>query len=153
MSPTSFVPDRGDVVWMDFTPQAGHQQSGRRPAVVLSPAAYNAKVGLALVCPITSQAKGYPYEVDIPAGLGEPILVGGLSSLPHSAPDDDRDRFSVARRCLMNVHDEPRLPVERVHRPNVSTIKFAVSLPEKFCWPVIRLPSRIAKPRQRPACT
>lgn len=55
------VPDRGDAVWID--PQAGHEQAGRRPALVLSPAAYNAKVGLAIVCPITSQIKGYPFEV------------------------------------------------------------------------------------------
>ena len=61
------VPDRGDVVWLDFTPQAGHEQAGRRPGVVLSPAAYNGKVGLALVCPITTQAKGYPFEVAIPS--------------------------------------------------------------------------------------
>jgi len=61
------APDRGDVVWLDFTPQAGHEQAGRRPGVVLSPAAYNRKVGLALVCPITTQAKGYPFEVAIPA--------------------------------------------------------------------------------------
>jgi mRNA interferase MazF len=63
------VPDRGDVVWITFTPQAGHEQAGRRPAVVLSPAAYNGKVGLALLCPLTSQIKGYPYEVWVPAGL------------------------------------------------------------------------------------
>jgi mRNA interferase MazF len=60
------APDRGDVVWLDFNPQAGHEQSGRRPAVVLSPLRYNARVGLALVCPITSQAKGYPFEVALP---------------------------------------------------------------------------------------
>ena len=63
------APDRGDVVWITFTPQAGHEQAGRRPAVILSPAAYNAKVGLALLCPITSQVKGYPFEVAMPAGL------------------------------------------------------------------------------------
>ena len=62
------VPDRGDVVWLDFNPQTGHEQAGRRPGVVLSPRAYNAKVGLALVCPITSQVKGYPFEVAIPEG-------------------------------------------------------------------------------------
>ena len=61
----SVVPDRGDLVWLDFTPQAGHEQAGRRPGVVLSPVAYNRKVGLALVCPITTQAKGYPFEVPI----------------------------------------------------------------------------------------
>ncbi|MHB8733212.1 MAG: endoribonuclease MazF [bacterium] len=63
------MPDRGDVVWITLAPQAGHEQAGRRPAVVLSPAAYNGKVGLALLCPITNQVKGYPFEVAIPAGL------------------------------------------------------------------------------------
>ncbi len=64
----NFVPHRGDVVWIDMQLQAGHEQSGRRPAVVLSPKAYNSKVGLALLCPITNQAKGYPFEVMIPHG-------------------------------------------------------------------------------------
>ena len=64
------VPERGDVVWLDFTPQRGHEQAGRRPALVLSPRAYNDKVGLAIVCPITGQKKGYPFEVDIPDGHG-----------------------------------------------------------------------------------
>jgi mRNA interferase MazF len=64
-----FVPDRGDIVWLDFTPQAGHEQRGQRPALVLSPAAYNGRVGLALACPVTSQIKGYPFEVLLPEGL------------------------------------------------------------------------------------
>ncbi len=64
-----YVPSRGDVVWLSFSPQAGHEQAGRRPALVISPASYNGKVGLALLCPITSQVKGYPFEVSIPAGL------------------------------------------------------------------------------------
>ena len=59
----TYVPDRGDAVWLQFDPQAGHEQAGRRPALVLSPAAYNGKVGLAMLCPITSQSKGYPFEV------------------------------------------------------------------------------------------
>lgn len=66
----TYVPDRGDVVWITLNPQAGYEQAGRRPAVVLSPAEYNGKVGLAILCPITSQTKGYPFEVLIPAGLG-----------------------------------------------------------------------------------
>lgn len=66
---TSYVPDRRDIVWITFNPQAGHEQAGRRPALVISPKAYNAKVGLALLCPITNQVKGYPFEVQIPAGL------------------------------------------------------------------------------------
>ena len=63
---SSVAPDRGDVMWINFNPQRGHEQAGRRPALVLSPVAYNDKVGLALVCPITNQKKGYPFEVDIP---------------------------------------------------------------------------------------
>ncbi len=65
----AYIPDRGDVVWLDFNPQAGHEQAGKRPAFVLSPAAYNQKVGLALLCPVTNQIKGYPFEVDIPENL------------------------------------------------------------------------------------
>jgi mRNA interferase MazF len=65
----TFVPRRGDVVWMTFNPQSGHEQAGRRPAVVLSPETYNGKVGLAILCPITNQIKGYPFEVLIPSGL------------------------------------------------------------------------------------
>ena len=66
---TAYVPDRGDAVWITLDPQAGHEQAGRRPAVVLSPAAYNGKVGLAILCPVTTQIKGYPFEVVLPAGL------------------------------------------------------------------------------------
>jgi len=64
-----FIPDRGDVVWINMQPQAGHEQSGRRPAIVLSPKIYNNKTNLALLCPITNQIKGYPFEVSIPSGL------------------------------------------------------------------------------------
>jgi mRNA interferase MazF len=65
----SYVPDRGHLVWLCFDPQAGHEQAGWRPALVLSPAAYNSRAGLALVCPITTQRKGYPFEVPLPTGL------------------------------------------------------------------------------------
>lgn len=65
----AYVPSRGDVVWLDFNPQTGHEQAGRRPAFVLSPASYNRKVGLALFCPVTNKSKGYPFEVDVPVGL------------------------------------------------------------------------------------
>ena len=64
-----FVPDRGDLLWLHFDPQVGREQAGRRPALALSPRAYNAKVGLALFCPVTSAVKGYPFEVPIPNGL------------------------------------------------------------------------------------
>jgi mRNA interferase MazF len=65
----AYVPDRGDVVWITLNPQAGREQGGRRPALILSPTLYNGKVGLAVLCPVTSQVKGYPFEVLIPAGL------------------------------------------------------------------------------------
>ena len=69
VSRTPYVPKRGDVVWMTMNPQAGPEQAGRRPAVILSQGAYNAKVGLALMVPITSRVKGYPFETLVPSGL------------------------------------------------------------------------------------
>lgn len=69
VSAKTYVPRRGDIVWITLNPQAGHEQAGRRPAVVLSPEEYNAKVGLAILCPVTNQIKGYPFEVKIPADL------------------------------------------------------------------------------------
>jgi len=69
VNPMTYVPERGHVVWITSSPQAGHEQAGRRPAVILSPAIYNGKVGLAVMCPLTNQIKGYPFEVLVPAGL------------------------------------------------------------------------------------
>ena len=66
----AFVPDAGDLIWLTFDPQAGHEQAGRRPALVLSPKAYNRKSELALVCPVTNQMKGYPFEVPAPPSCG-----------------------------------------------------------------------------------
>lgn len=63
------APDRGDIVWVDFDPQAGREQWGRRPALIVSPGSYNQKVGLVLLCPITSRRKGYPFETPLPRGL------------------------------------------------------------------------------------
>ena len=65
----AYVPDRGDIVRLSFDPQAGHEQAGRRPAVILSPKAYNLRVGLALICPVTTKVKGYPFEVALPLNL------------------------------------------------------------------------------------
>ncbi len=65
----SYVPRRGDLVWLSFDPQAGHEQAGRRPAFVVSPESYNRKTGLFLACPVTSKVKGYPFEVPLPDGL------------------------------------------------------------------------------------
>lgn len=80
---SAYVPDRGDLVWVQFTPQAGHEQAGHRPAVVVSPAAYNRLLGLALVMPVTNRAKGYPFEVPIPGGsaVSGVILADQLKSI------------------------------------------------------------------------
>jgi mRNA interferase MazF len=67
-----YVPEAGDIVWISFNPQAGREQAGHRPAVVLSPSAYNAKIGLMLCCPMTTRIKGYPFEVVI---AGPPLSV------------------------------------------------------------------------------
>ncbi len=79
----AYVPDAGDLVWLTFDPQRGREQAGRRPALVVSPAAYNAKTGLALVCPVTSRIKGYPFEVPLPRGLpvGGVVLADHIKSL------------------------------------------------------------------------
>jgi mRNA interferase MazF len=69
MRPAGYIPCRGDLVWIALNPQAGHEQAGRRPAVVLSPESYNAAVGLALFCPVTNRIKGYPWEVALPEGF------------------------------------------------------------------------------------
>ncbi len=68
-APALDSPDRGHLVWVSLDPQSGHEQAGRRPALVLSPASYNRAVGLALFCPVTGRATGYPFEVPLPAGL------------------------------------------------------------------------------------
>jgi len=69
VNPQSYVPKCGDVVWITLNPQAGHEQAGRRPAIVLSPRSYNSKTGLAIFCPVTSHVKGYPFEVLLPERL------------------------------------------------------------------------------------
>ncbi len=66
---SSYIPERGDLIWFQFNPQFGHEQAGKRPALVISPAAYNERVRLTLVCPVTSKIKGYPFEVIIPQDL------------------------------------------------------------------------------------
>ena len=68
MVASAYVPDAGDLIWLTFDPQAGHEQRGRRPALILSPRAYNAKARLVIACPITSHVKGYPFEVSLPPG-------------------------------------------------------------------------------------
>jgi mRNA interferase MazF len=98
MSP-AYIPGRGDLVWLEFTPQTGSEQAGRRPALVISPKSYNGKVGLGLFCPSTSRVKGYPFEVRLPEGSGVDgvVLADQLKSLDwrarkaklieHASPD------------------------------------------------------------------
>ena len=82
-----YIPQRGEVVWINFTPQSGHEQTGKRPALVISPAIYNKKVGLAVFCPITSQKKGYPFEVIIPEGnkIQGVVLADQVKSLDYNS--------------------------------------------------------------------
>ena len=84
-----YVPARGDVVWLSFTPQAGHEQAGHRPALVLSPRTYNEKTSLALFCPITSRVKGYPFEVPLSAtsAVSGVVLADQVKSLDWRARD------------------------------------------------------------------
>jgi len=70
-----YVPERGDIVWLQFNPQRGHEQAGHRPALVISPREYNRRVGLALFCPITSKRKGYPFEVCTVLGTIEGVIL------------------------------------------------------------------------------
>src|ERR1700684_3598116 len=76
-----YVPDAGEIVWIDFTPQAGHEQGGRRPALVLSPAAYNGKTDLMICCPLTTQIKNYPFEVLIGGAPPNAVLADQMKSL------------------------------------------------------------------------
>ena len=109
----AYTPDRGDIVWLRFNPQAGHEQAGRRPALVISPKAYNRKVGLALFCPITSQVKGYPFEVNLPKGLKATgaVLCDQIKSLDwrarkatmlRPAPDDVIDEATAKILALVD---------------------------------------------------
>ena len=87
MSRQRYIPDRGDLVWLDFRPQAGREQAGRRPAVVVSPKTYNRPTHLALVCPVTNRSKGYPFEVRIPGAVAIQgvVLADQLKSLDWQA--------------------------------------------------------------------
>jgi len=93
-----YVPDRGHVVWVDFDPQAGHEQAGHRPALVLSSKEFNKKMGVAFVCPITNKPKGIPFEVPVPAGAD----VTGVILCQHAKSLDWR-----ARRCAFKCQLDP----------------------------------------------
>ncbi|MFH1853450.1 MAG: endoribonuclease MazF [Candidatus Neomarinimicrobiota bacterium] len=103
-----YIPDRGDIVWLNFTPQSGHEQMGNRPAIVLSPKQYNSKTGLAIFCPITSNKKGYPFEVVIPEKLkiSGVILSDQIKSLDwkaRTAQFVDRVPESVTKECSLKL--------------------------------------------------
>ncbi len=105
---TPYIPGRGDVVWVQFNPQAGHEQAGRRPALVVSPASYNRRVGLALLCPITSQVKGYPFEVSLPVGgkVSGVVLADQIKSLDWRARQAElvaRAPEAVTREVLQKL--------------------------------------------------
>jgi len=76
-----YVPDAGDIVWLNFDPQAGHEQAGHRPALVVSPSSYNNKIGLMLCCPMTTQVKAYPFEVAIAGSRDGVVLADQIKSL------------------------------------------------------------------------
>ena len=101
----TYVPQTGDFIWLTFDPQAGREQAGRRPTLVLSPGPYNAKSGLALVCPITNQAKGYPFEVAVPAAHGATgvVLADHVKSVDWKAR-----RAEKIGRCPSEAIDEVR---------------------------------------------
>jgi mRNA interferase MazF len=76
-----YVPEAGDIVWLNFTPPAGHEQAGHRPALVVSPAAYNGKTSLMICCPMTTQIKGYPFEVQIAGVAPSAVLADQVKNL------------------------------------------------------------------------
>jgi mRNA interferase MazF len=99
----AYIPAAGDLIWLTFQPQVGHEQAGRRPALVLSPRLYHQKSGLALVCPVTSRAKGYPFEVAVPSSCG----VTGVILADHLRSVDWRARRAEKLgRCPIEVTNE-----------------------------------------------
>jgi len=102
-----FIPEAGDVVWLEFSPQAGHEQAGHRPALVLSPAAYNSKTGTMVCCPMTTQLKGYPFEVVIHAeGVSSAVLSDQVKNL------DWRARKATTKGCVSSDElDEVRAKI------------------------------------------
>ena len=98
-----YVPDAGDIIWLTFSPQAGHEQAGRRPALILSPRGYNGKTSLALLCPITSRVKGYPFEVPLPPG-------GAVTGVVLA--DQIKSMDWRARRTRFEAHVSPQVMTE-----------------------------------------
>ena len=101
----TYTPDRGDVVWLNFTPQSGHERAGTRPALVVSPRAYNQKSGLMLACPITTKIKGYPFEVVIHAKKTSGVILA-----------DQIKSFDWKARKAAFVERAPKLVLSRVQQ-------------------------------------
>lgn len=101
------VPDAGDIVWLEFSPQAGHEQVGHRPALVLSPAAYNDKTGMMVCCPMTTQIKGYPFEVIVGENPPSAVLSDQVKSLDWRARRAKR-KGRVAAEALAEVRGKIR---------------------------------------------
>jgi len=104
---SSKVPDSGDIAWLKFTPQAGHEQSGHRPALVLSPAAYNSKTSLMVCCPMTTQLKGYPFEVVVSRDPPSAVLADQVKSLDWRARNATR-KGRVSDAVLAEVRAKVR---------------------------------------------
>ena len=102
-----YVPEAGDIVWLNFTPQAGHEQAGHRPALVLSPAAYNDKTGLMICCPMTTQIKAYPFEVLIAGTPRSAVLADQVKSLDWRARKATR-KAAVSTEELEDVRAKIR---------------------------------------------
>ena len=102
-----YVPEAGDIVWLQFDPQAGHEQAGHRPAVVLSPASYNGRLGLMLCCPMTTKLKGYPFEVVIPGKPPSAVLADQVKSLDWSMRKARR-KGAIAPHLLAEVRAKAR---------------------------------------------
>lgn len=107
MKPPAFVPDAGDVVWLQFDPQAGHEQAGHRPAVVLSPAGYNGKTGLMVCCPMTTRIKGYPFEVPVGGTPASVVLADQVKNLDWRARGAER-KGRVSERELAEIRGKLR---------------------------------------------
>jgi mRNA interferase MazF len=110
-----YVPEAGDIVWLHFDPQAGHEQAGHRPALVVSPSAYNGKTGLMLCCPMTTQVKGYPFEVPIAGDRTGAVLADQVKSLDwvarkaeHKGKVSTAELKEVRAKIVTLVDPEPR---------------------------------------------